>query len=385
MLTVRLILALAAVAFVGARPRSWASAIGAAGCAALVLTTGAGGLGRALTTTGPPIAFIAAVMGLALLADHAGLADLLARAGRGRTLGLFGCTCVASAVLTAALSLDGAVVVMAPVLAALARRHGAPLRPLLLGSVGVANCFSAALPAGNPTNLVVMERLGLSPEGFVGRMLLPSLGATLACVAVVWLLERRRLGGTYARAERSGPARRAGWLALGTAAAANWISPLVGISPWLPVAAIAVVALALAGRRPLVALPLRVGVQIGSLLVVLGALREQLHLSTLGLSAPTLAGLAFVAAAVTLGAALANNLPASAAVASLLSAGPGSYAALLGLSAGALATPHGSVATLISLDMSPEPAGRGLARSLALAAVAAVGVGVVLVRFTVGA
>ena len=384
MLIVRLILALAALGVVALRPRSWASALGAAGCAALVLATGAGGLGRALTTTGPPIAFIAAVMGLALLADHAGLADLLARAGRGRTLELFGWTCAASAALTAALSLDGAVVVMAPALAALARRHGAPLRPLLLGSVGVANCFSAALPAGNPTNLVVMERLGLSPARFVGRMLVPSLGATLACVAVVWLLERKRLDGTYAGAE-AGPRRRSGWLVLGAAAAANWISPLLGISPWLPVSAIAVVALALAGRRPLVALPLRVGVQIGSLLVVLGALRGSLHLSALGLPAPTLAGLAFVAAAVTLGAALANNLPASAAVASLLSAGPGSYAALLGLSAGALATPHGSVATLISLDMSPQPAGRGLARSWALAAVAAVGVGVVLVRLTAGA
>lgn len=382
MLIVRLILALAALGIVALRPRGWGSALAAAGCAALALATGAGGLGRALTTTGPPIAFIAAVMGLALLADHSGLAALLARAGRGRTIFLFGWTCAASVSLTAALSLDGAVVVMAPVLATLVRRHGAPLRPLLLGSVGVANCFSAALPAGNPTNLVVMERLQLSPAGFVGRMLLPSLGATLACVAVVWLLERKRLDGTYACAQ-AGPRRSAGWVVLGAAAAANWISPLLGISPWLPVFAIAVVALALARRRPLVALPLRVGVQIGSLLVVLGALRESLHLSALGVSAPTLAGLALVAAAVTLGAALANNLPASAAVAALLSAGPGSCAALLGLSAGALATPHGSVATLISLDMSPQPPGRGVLLSWSAAALAAVAVGVAVLRLTV--
>jgi arsenical pump membrane protein len=381
MLIVRVILALVALGVVAVRPRGWASALVAAGCAAVVLATGAGGLGRALTTTGPPIAFIAAVMALALLADHAGLADMLARAGRGRTLALFAWTCAASGALTAALSLDGAVVVMAPVLAALAGRHGAPLRPLLLGSVGVANCFSAALPAGNPTNLVVMERLGLSPAGFVGRMLLPSLGATLACVCVVWLLERQRLGEGYAPAE-NGPSRRGGWAVLGAAAAANWIAPLLGVSPWLPVSAIAVPALALAGRRPLLALPVRVGLQVGSLLVVLGAIRESLHLSALALSAPTLTGLALVAGAVTLGAALANNLPASAAVAALLSAGPGSYAALLGLSAGALATPHGSVATLISLDMSPEPPGRGALLSWSAAALAAVAVGVALLRFT---
>src|SRR5689334_7007987 len=382
MLIVRTILAVAALGVVAIRPRSWVSALGAAVCAALVLGTGSGGLGDALATAGPPIAFIAAVMGLALLADHAGLAALLAAAGRGSTLRLFGWTCAASAALTAALSLDGAVVVMAPVLAALVHRHGAPLRPLLLASVGVANCFSAALPAGNPTDLVVMERLGLSPAGFIGRMLLPSLGATLACVGVVWLLERKRLGGSYALAE-AGPLRAGGWLALAAAAAANWISSLIGISPWLPVSAVAVLALVLARRRPMVALPLRVGVQIASLLVVLGALRASLHLSAVGLTTPTLAGLALVAVAVTAGAALANNLPASAAVAALLSGGPGSYAALLGLSAGALATPHGSVATLVSLDMSQYRSSGGLALAWAAAALAAVGVGVALLRLTV--
>jgi Na+/H+ antiporter NhaD/arsenite permease-like protein len=246
--------------------------------------------------------------------------------------------------------------------------------------VGVANCFSAALPAGNPTNLVVMERLGLSPGGFVGRMLLPSLGATLACVAVVALLERRRLAGAYRRSEWSRP--RGGWVALAAAALADWISPLVGVSPWIPVSVVALVALSLAGRRPPIALPLRVALQIGSLLIVLESLREVLHLDTLGFVSPTLPGIALVAVAVTLGAAFANNLPASAAVAAMLSPGSGSYAALLGLSAGALATPHGSVATLVSLDMSPDPPGRGVALSWTAAAIAAVVTGIVLLRLT---
>lgn len=387
MLTFRVILALAALGAVAARPRSWPFAFGALACAALALLAGGGDAGGALATTGPPIAFLSAVMGLALLADHSGLtarlAALLALAGRGRAAALFAWTCAACALLTAALSLDGAVVVMLPVIAALVRVHGAPLRPLLLGTVGVANCFSAALPAGNPTNLVVMARLGLSPGGFAAHMLLPSLGATLACVAVVWLLERRRLASSYRvgefKAEKGG--RRA-LIALGAAALADWISPLVGLSPWIPVSAVAVIALAAAGRRPLLAVPLRAGLQIGSLLVVLGSLRAAIHIGTLGISSPTLAGLALVAVAVTAGAALANNLPASAAVATLLAPGPGSYAALLGLSAGALATPHGSVATLVSLDMTPGPPGRDLALSWAAAAFAAVCAGVVLLRLT---
>ncbi len=50
--------------------------------------------------------------------------------------------------------------------------------------------------------------------------------------------------------------------------------------------------------------------------------------------------------------ALVNNLPVSASVAALASAGPGAYAALIGLGVGALATPHGSVATLIARDLA---------------------------------
>jgi arsenical pump membrane protein len=57
---------------------------------------------------------------------------------------------------------------------------------------------------------------------------------------------------------------------------------------------------------------------------------------------------ALVAAAA---ASAVSNLPASVAfVAMLGSRGPPAYAALAALSAGALATPHGSVATLITFD-----------------------------------
>jgi arsenical pump membrane protein len=390
MLIFRIILAVAAVAMVAARPRSWRSALGAAACAALALASGAGGAGSALSAAGPPIAFLTAVMGLALLADHSGLAGrlagLLARVGRGCTLALFAWVCAACALLTASLSLDGAVVVMVPVIAVLARAHGAPLRPLLLGTVGVANCFSAALPAGNPTNLVVMEKLGLSPARFMERMLLPSLGATLACVAVLWLVERRGLSGAYPR-ERIPPeplsGARLALAALGAAALADWISPLAGLSPWIPVSIVALVALLAARRPPLIALPLRTGLQIVSLLVVLSSVRGGLDFGGFALGSPTLTGLGAVAAAVTLGAALANNLPASAAVASLLGAGPGSYAALLGLSAGALATPHGSLATLVSLDMAPAGTGhRGFAPRWAAAALTAVAVGTGLLWLT---
>jgi hypothetical protein len=41
-------------------------------------------------------------------------------------------------------------------------------------------------------------------------------------------------------------------------------------------------------------------------------------------------------------------------VAALATSGPGAYAALIGLSVGALATAHGSVATLIARDLANE-------------------------------
>lgn len=79
-----------------------------------------------------------------------------------------------------------------------------------------------------------------------------------------------------------------------------------------------------------------------------------LHLPSAGGSLAALTALSLVAALL---AGLANNLPASIVLSGLLgSRGLGPYAALSGLSVGALATPHGSVATAIAFDR----AGSGL-------------------------
>jgi arsenical pump membrane protein len=388
MLTFKLIVGAVALALVAARPRSSLSAVGAMGCAGLELAVGAVGFGAlwsALVSVGPAVAFLWAVMTLALLAERSGLATRLATAlmtaGRGSSLRLFCWVCGVCALLTAALSLDGAVVVMAPVLLAL-RRHGAPHRPLLLGTVAVANAFSAALPAGNPTNLVVMERLGLSPGAFVLRMGAPSLVATLVCVAAVAALERPALATPYPRADpsalRLNADERLPALALSAAAVADWLSPIVGLSPWLPVTAIAALALVGGRRLPRLGLGLRVGAQVAGVLLVLDALRESLPLTGLAVVQPTLLALLFVAATVAALSGLANNLPASAAVAALLGPGAGPYAALLGLSAGALITPHGSVATIASLELAGSHTPARWLRTWLLPVTAAVAAGTAL-------
>lgn len=71
-------------------------------------------------------------------------------------------------------------------------------------------------------------------------------------------------------------------------------------------------------------------------------------------------------------AALANNLPVSVSAGSLLAAGSSGYAATIGLGVGALATPQGSVATLIAADLAGPAATALSVRRLAPLAIAGV-------------
>src|SRR5205807_5991002 len=141
-------------------------------------------------------------------------------------------------------------------------------------------------------------------------------------------------------------------------------APWADVPAWAPLVAIGAVAAAIARLRgnpvPAPAVPWRIGVQILALVLSSDALADRLHLTA---PAPTsvwaLVAVAMVAASI---AATINNLPASAVLAGLLGArGDTAYAALAGLSVGALATPHGSVATMIAFDRAgippPPPAG----------------------------
>jgi len=83
-----------------------------------------------------------------------------------------------------------------------------------------------------------------------------------------------------------------------------------------------------------------------------------------------------------LAAALANNLPVSASATALLAAGPAAYAASIGLAVGALATPQGSVATLIATDLAGPDAPALRLRRLAPLAAAAVLFGTLLLWTT---
>lgn len=324
----RLILAAVAVAAVAIWPRSRASAgVALAAGISSVLVAGWGVAADTARAIGPMLAFLTAALAVATWAERAGLATraatALAPAARGRTGRLYGLVCLVSAGLTCVVSLDGSVVLMVPLVRTLGQRCRIPQAPFFLGAVAVANAVSLAVPEGNPTNLVVMSRLGLSPATFLGHLLLPGLCAAALCA----LVPLRRLRGERYEVDADAP------------------EPI----------------------RPGFSVPWRIGAQMAGLLATLDRLAPTLSLHGGGLVA-----LLAVAGGTGAAAAAANNLPVSASVAALATSGPGAYAALIGLSVGALATAHGSVATLIARDLAGDR--RPWARTWAPVSAAAVGV-----------
>jgi Na+/H+ antiporter NhaD/arsenite permease-like protein len=345
-------------------PRSPISALlaaVAATCELLLGTVPVHALRVALSGTLPLALFLTAAIWLASFAERAGLGErlaaALARKARGRKAFLFTMTCGLCALLTATVSLDGAVILMVPILLAIAHSEGELFRPLLFATIAVANAFSLALPQGNPTNIVVMERVGLTPQAFVGHLFAPALLATLVCVGALAFAERRALSGSYRVDERlrepQSAEERLAVGALVTAGVTGAVFPWIGIAPWWGLSSAA--ALLLAGARlvrhplPSPRVPWRVSVQVAALVIIVSAFSGSLSFS--GSTASSLAPLVVIALAACAAASAANNLPASIVFASAFSSrGLATYASLVGLSVGALGTPHGSVATLIAFD-----------------------------------
>src|SRR5437763_3082538 len=200
MLIVHGILAGVAVATLALGSHRALSTVLAIGAALADLALGAA-VEPAVSVMAPLLVFLAAALALAALVAESGLsarlAALLVAAGHGRIATLYALVCAASAALTAAVSLDAAVVVMVPVLDNLRRTARTSFPALFLGAVAVANGASIMVPQGNPTNLVVIGSLRMSPAAFTARMLTPGLAATMICASGVAIRSRRQLGGRY--------------------------------------------------------------------------------------------------------------------------------------------------------------------------------------------
>jgi arsenical pump membrane protein len=348
---------------------------------------------HALGLIAPLALFLVSVLWLARLAEDAGLAwraaAWLARLGRGRRLPAYLLVCGLCAGLTASISLDGAVILMVPVIANLARDRPGFRRPLLFGSIAVANAFSLGLPQGNPTNILIISRLDVSPGAFIGQLALPALIAGLVCVGLVAAAERSRLRGRLETPVHGRtPLTRDEWVAAltyGLAATASVVAPWLGLAPWWALGAVAT--LALGGLRvacqpaPRLIVPWRLLVQLYALTVVTGFFAVPL---IFGRQTPVSAGL-LVAMALGVGllANLLNNLPASVLLGGAIGgmSAPVAYAALSGLTVGALGTPHGSVATMLALERAAADDTRGHLRLFVPIAVLATAVAAVCVAW----
>jgi arsenical pump membrane protein len=290
----------------------------------------------AAAQTWSPFVLVSGLLLVGLVAEDDGLFRAAGRklsdvAPRGPAL-LVGSTLLV-VLVTATLNLDTSVVFVTPVLIATASQRGGGERPLLYGSLLLANASSLFLPGSNLTNLIVLGQLHLSGGAFLALMWPAALAAVVATAMCILVWGRRDLMVT---ASSGAPVERPViGLGLGAIALVTVLVLVLG-TPALPVLIVGIVVsvIRIAQRR----IEVRRAVQVLGAPVLVGLFGVTVALGALGRGwnspAHLLAHADSVVTALTAGAAsvLVNNLPA----ASLLAARPPRHAAelLVGLNLG---------------------------------------------------
>jgi arsenical pump membrane protein len=334
----------------------WTAPLAAVGAVALVAAfAGAPHAARAAAAqTWTPFVLVAGLLLIGLVAERDGLfsaaGSVLARLTR-HGLGLYAGATALIVVVTATLNLDTSVVFVTPVLVAAARRLEAGARPLLYGSLLLANASSLFLPGSNLTNLIVVGHHPLTGSAFLALMW-PAAVAGSAVTAVCV--------GVWGRRDLAVPIRPISTIerppfGLGAVAVLLAIALVLSLrSPAVPVLIVGLVATVarLAQRR----VDLRQAIDVLGLPVLVGLFGVTVGLGTLGrlwsgpatlLSHVGGVGAAVVAAVLSV---LVNNLPA----ASLLAARHPHHAAqlLVGLNLGPNLFVTGSLAWFLWLRVA---------------------------------
>jgi arsenical pump membrane protein len=259
---------------------------------------------------------------------------LLARRAR-NGVALFAGAAVLVGVITATLNLDTSVVFLTPVLLSTAQKLERGERPLLYGSLMLANASSLLLPGSNLTNLIVLGPARISGGHFIATMWPAALAAWLITATCVGVWGRRDL-------REITPIREAS------------VRPILGLGV---VAVVVATGLVLATRAP--ALPvLAVGVAAASVRMVRHRLPVQAVVDVLGL--PVLIGLFGCAVGLaTLGRCWTGPTHLLAHAGSTGSAGLAAAATLVlnTLPAAALLASHApshAAALLVGLNLGPN-------------------------------
>ncbi|MGH2970610.1 MAG: SLC13 family permease [Gaiellaceae bacterium] len=295
----------------------------------------------------------ALVAGLLLVGATAAREGLFAEAGAlaARTPGggtaLLASLMLLTAVVTAVLNLDTAVVFLTPVLLHAARHRGLEEAPFLYGAVFMTNAASLLLPGSNLTNLIVLAHDHVSGSTFADH-LWPAWVASVA-VTIVFLVVvfHRQLHPRVPPVIERPPFRsRAGTVAVGAAT----VLVLVLGRPALPVLGLGV-ATALAGR-----LSLRAAVRAANPLLLGGVLTVAVGLGTIARAVSGLGSIAahtgrWSTAWIGAGAAvLVDNLPAASVLSAHASDHP--RALLLGLNLGPNLAVTGSLSAVLWLQVA---------------------------------
>lgn len=310
----------------------------------------------------PVLVFLLAIALVAEVCDRVGLFDVaghgLARLARQRVALLWLGLVALCLITTTVLSLDTTAVLVAPVAISMAKRAGQNPVPFAVTAVWLANTGSLLLPVSNLTNLLASG--GESPlrGAFTAATWAPALAAAAVTVAAVVCFWPRVLRGRFQLPSAPRPHDRPMlWLAA-TVCLVLAVLFALGLAPALPtVAAAVVLTVAYALRRPGAWRRLEVPWKMA--LAVLGLFLVVKWLGPLGLDALLASALGVgdgfwetlrVASVGALGANLVNNLPA------FLAFQPGvgdsavrAVALLIGVNAGSIVTPWGSLATLLWL------------------------------------
>jgi Na+/H+ antiporter NhaD/arsenite permease-like protein len=130
------------------------------------------------------------------------LAIWAAKRARGRPLVIMVMLVIITAVLSAFLDNVTTVLLIAPVTLLICERLGTPPIPFLIAEVMASNIGGAATLIGDPPNIIIASRSGLTFNDFLVH-LAPIIAVLLVVfVGLCWLLFRRQLRYDPARAER---------------------------------------------------------------------------------------------------------------------------------------------------------------------------------------
>lgn len=311
----------------------------------------------------PVLVFLVAVTVLAELCDAAVVFDVAAReaahAARGRTLVLFLLVVGIATSTTVLLSLDTTAVLLTPVVLTLCAQLDLDPLPFAVATVWMANTTSLLLPVSNLTNLLSLGRLDLGTVEFASRMLAPTVVAVTMTTLLLLALYRRRLRGRYLPPPTPHvPDPPLFWTCAASCAA---FAVLVAAEVNVTAAAAATAAVPLVGFTARRRWELRwslVPWRLVLLVTGLFLLIEAAHRHGLSQGLQTVAGsgsspvqLLRMAGAGAAGANLANNLPAYLALEPVAAGAQDRLLALLiGVNAGPLILPWGSLATLLWRD-----------------------------------